>query len=128
MDSSQSTYRGNRNLVMPGSSSLPVPMSGKVTITRGLLLQWARNTRVLRVLPVLKLLRMAEDRAFADSCGGCNSRQGKSTMDSRDFEEILRVLGECREDYANRIKEAAGISGYTVVWHDLSGVRKETTK
>lgn len=95
----------------------PLPLA----ITDDVLFRWARIIQIARLFPVMHAIRALEQKLRTGVCRSCGHKASERQPDRSVLAAARRQLGECPDEKARLVKEAAGILLYRVQYHDLAG-------
>lgn len=99
--------------------------SPPVFVTDSVIFRWARNARIVRLIPVLNEVRILERHLIANNCKSCRKPM---EVDRSSINVAKRALAECSEEVALLVKQAAGVVKYKVTYQSPSGGLKEVVK
>jgi hypothetical protein len=97
-----------------------------VVIGDDLLFRWSHIVKITKIIPGMSAVRSLEHKVQAHSCRSC--QKPTVVFDRSPLKNARRFLGECSDETAKTVKQAAGILKYRVHYHDLSGVPKEVVR
>jgi hypothetical protein len=86
-------------------------------ITDDVVFRWARITKIARLLPVMNEVRVLERALAANSCRSCRK---PVEVDRSVLNTAKAALGECSDETALLVKQAAGVVKYKVVYRKLA--------
>ena len=102
----------------------PAPLA----VTDDVLFRWSRIIQIAKMFPVMHQIRALEQKMQTTLCRTCKDRNRPAEIDRSALAQARRQLGECSDDKARLVKEAAGILQYRVHYHDLAGTVKEIVR
>jgi hypothetical protein len=96
-----------------------------VLVTDDVVFRWARFAKIARLLPIMNEVRVLERTLAANSCRTCRR---PAEVDRSVLNTAKAALGECSEEMALLVKQAAGVVKYKVVYRKLSEPPKEVIR
>ena len=98
-----------------------------VTITDDLLFRWAKIIQIANAFPIMHTVRALEYTISTTECRTCHKKTAPK-VDRSLLQTVRRLLGECSDEKARLVKEAARVVNYRVQYLDLTGQAKDITR
>ena len=98
-----------------------------LVVTDGVLFRWARIIKIANLFPAMHAVRELEHK-LQTACRSCGHAYRQPEPDRHALADARRLLGECSDEKARIVKEAAGIIKYRVWYHDMSGTVRDVVR